>query len=712
MVSVGPAGPEDASQSFRRRVLDGQQHALILQCSGLVQTATIAVLARKHPTMKLLLGGLSESLPHLPPDFASVSLDTRSESSVRAALEKVKVVVFSVMGSQNAAYEVGLLAAIAKETNTTLILLSSKAFASAEKVVKDSGATYSILRVPHLLDNHWAHLNSIMREGVIYGCQKPDTPLNSISSAEVGLALGALIANPRKNMLLFLETPAYSYGQLANLLSKSLEREIAYAPVDMEVASLQLSSEGVPPTKATLMLRSMCLSKLTDQTTKSNPFVDAWEELLDGRAPSTIEQWIGRSSPALKAALQQSEEWHTKRRILFFGSGNDIVGSALDILIERYQSQWEVYMGCDYEGEAAGGTRANVTSVPLNFKSDESLLNGLEGMHTLVITPPNSPDRVSMIQKLLYLGRQQGLSGVVLICSAYKAYDPVETIVKESGIRYTVVRIPVLLSDSLSTQVDNLVKQNSLVDVVSSDSKLNSLTLADAAKVLASVVEKPYLHINKTYTCTAPDSCSFKQVAKILSKALGAKITYKQAKSDAMAEDFKACGVSVWEAEDAVAARKYACVLKSKASDFVHICGEEPTTLKNFIKGWEPELKRLLGEHKQKAEEADRAKEKAVREEARKKAEEAAKEEARLEAEKRKKEEEAAAAKKLAEQKRKEEDDRKKREEEERRAKALALEKAKREEEERRIAREAAEKEKAQTEKKRLEEMEKKAVFK
>jgi NAD(P)H dehydrogenase (quinone) len=105
-----------------------------------------------------------------------------------------------------------------------------------EKYVKSSGISYTILRLPILLDNYLSQYQAIVDFGVYYRPLAPNVTRNAIAIRDVAEASARVLMSPAKyvNQTLSLNGPLNSDSLAVEAFSKALSRPIVYEQISYD----------------------------------------------------------------------------------------------------------------------------------------------------------------------------------------------------------------------------------------------------------------------------------------------------------------------------------------------------------------------------------------------------------------------------------------------------------------------------------------------
>jgi len=189
--------------------------------------------------------------------------------------------------------------------------------------------------------------------------------------------------------------------------------------------------------------------------------------------------------------------------------------------------------------------------------SNQNALNeaasGIDAM--LAITPPN-PDAVIQGEALLKAALNSGSPHYVRISAIGAASNaPTENgrlhfqsdeALKNSGLPYTILR-PHFFMQNLFMSVDTIKSEGNMY-MGMGEGKLGLIDVRDIVDCCEEILLNRS-HIGKTYTPTGPESISFSEIAKVMSKSLGKQVNYIPVPIEAVGEAILNAGWGEWGAQ-------------------------------------------------------------------------------------------------------------------------------------------------------------------
>jgi uncharacterized protein YbjT (DUF2867 family) len=191
--------------------------------------------------------------------------------------------------------------------------------------------------------------------------------------------------------------------------------------------------------------------------------------------------------------------------------------------------------------------------VEMNFNDSETIESAFKGIQKLFLLTPFVPDMVEMSKNLIREAKKANVSHIVKQ-SAFgsdladgiimnKLHRQVEEAIESSGINYTFLRPMSFMQNYLG--LSNSIKSQGVFYTPLIDSRTSFVDLRDIAAVAVEALTKSG-HENKAYNITGPEAVSNYDIANILSKTTGRKITYVNISDDDARKGMKENGMQEW----------------------------------------------------------------------------------------------------------------------------------------------------------------------
>jgi uncharacterized protein YbjT (DUF2867 family) len=191
--------------------------------------------------------------------------------------------------------------------------------------------------------------------------------------------------------------------------------------------------------------------------------------------------------------------------------------------------------------------------VEMNFNNSETIEAAFKGIQKLFLLTPFVPDMVEMSKNLIREAKKANVNHIVKQ-SAFgsdledgitmnKLHRQVEEAIESSGINYTFLRPMSFMQNYLG--LSNSIKSQGVFYSPLIDSRTSFVDLRDIAAVAVEALTKSG-HENKAYNITGPEAVSNYDIANILSKTTGRKITYVNISDDDARKGMKENGMQEW----------------------------------------------------------------------------------------------------------------------------------------------------------------------
>jgi NAD(P)H dehydrogenase (quinone) len=184
--------------------------------------------------------------------------------------------------------EVGLLAYTSLWHADTTTMLTATSARLTEPVIRDSGLPYTFLRNNLYTDHYALQIKQAAKSGVFVGSAGAGRVASATRADYAAAAVAVLTGEGHENKTYELGGDvAWSYAELAAVLSKVTGQEIAYRAVSAAEHHALLVSAGIPSAAA-------------------DYFIDTYAAIADGQlagAPGQLRALIGRPTTTLDDAV-------------------------------------------------------------------------------------------------------------------------------------------------------------------------------------------------------------------------------------------------------------------------------------------------------------------------------------------------------------------------------------------------------------------------
>ena len=156
-----------------------------------------------------------------------------------------------------------------------------------------------------------------------------------------------------------------------------------------------------------------------------------------------------------------------------------------------------------------------------------------------------------------------------------------EQYIKERGLAYTFLR-DAFYQDILPS----FVGRDGVIRGPAADGRFAPVARTDVARAAARILADPVPHAHRTYTLTGPQSLSMAEVAEILSRVTGERITYYAESLDEAVESRLAAGATQWQA--VAWATSYAAIAAGEqatvSDDVAELTGAAPLSFEDYLR--------------------------------------------------------------------------------------------------------------------------------
>ncbi|MCH7473336.1 MAG: SDR family oxidoreductase [Gemmatimonadetes bacterium] len=197
--------------------------------------------------------------------------------------------------------------------------------------------------------------------------------------------------------------------------------------------------------------------------------------------------------------------------------------------------------------------KSGVEIVEGEFTDADAAQKVMEGADSVLLIAPPNPDAVKQNSVLITAAKNSGNPHVVRISAIGAAADaPTENgklhhqsdnELAESGLPHTILR-PHFFMQNLFMSVPTITEQGQMYWGMG-DARLGLVDVRDIADC-AAVILLEGGHEGKIYTPTGSASISFKDIAGIISKAIGKEVTYTPVSYDAVKQSIIEMGWGEW----------------------------------------------------------------------------------------------------------------------------------------------------------------------
>jgi uncharacterized protein YbjT (DUF2867 family) len=250
----------------------------------------------------------------------------------------------------------------------------------------------------------------------------------------------------------------------------------------------------------------------------------------------------------------------------------------------------------------------------IDYTRPETIADALNNVDRLFLRIPPSVEMVDISSSFIKEAKKNGVKFIVKLSTMGADLQPgytsgrlhrqVEKIIEESGIPFAFLRPNSFMQSFLTRSSQTLKNQNAFY-LPAGDGKISFVDARDVAAVVVEVLTKNgSQHKNKVYDITGPEALSHSQVAEILSKETGRRISYVDISEEDARNRMKKMDVEDWFIDNAMELYNiYRTGHRSQTTDVIEqLTEQKPTSFLQFARdyaqnglGWPNQLSMLTG---------------------------------------------------------------------------------------------------------------------
>jgi uncharacterized protein YbjT (DUF2867 family) len=246
----------------------------------------------------------------------------------------------------------------------------------------------------------------------------------------------------------------------------------------------------------------------------------------------------------------------------------------------------------------------SIQVVNLDYNKPETIADALNQVDRLFLLTLPSPDMtvysnlvkeiskysdsINHIVKLSSMAADDDEEDIGLATTIGRIHREEEKIIQESGIPCTFIRPPAFMQNFI-TQYGYTIRTQDAFYIPGEDAKISFIDARDvAALAVKSLTSNNQQHTGKSYTITAEEAISYRQVAEILSKEAGRRISYVDISEQDARKRLKESGMYDWLVD---AIMEFYSIIKtghaSKTTNmFEQIMGRKPISFSQFARDY------------------------------------------------------------------------------------------------------------------------------
>jgi uncharacterized protein YbjT (DUF2867 family) len=170
--------------------------------------------------------------------------------------------------------------------------------------------------------------------------------------------------------------------------------------------------------------------------------------------------------------------------------------------------------------------------VRFDFSDSTTFLPALTNCRTLfLLRPPQLSNVNNVFRPLLDIAKTCGVQHIIFLSvqgaekNSFIPHHKIEKLVVDSGIPYTFLRPAYFMQNFTTTLREDLVSHNRIF-LPAGNARFTLIDTGDIGRVTAKVILAPENHINQAIELTNEEKLNFTEMAALISKGTGRKITY------------------------------------------------------------------------------------------------------------------------------------------------------------------------------------------
>jgi uncharacterized protein YbjT (DUF2867 family) len=232
----------------------------------------------------------------------------------------------------------------------------------------------------------------------------------------------------------------------------------------------------------------------------------------------------------------------------------------------------------------------NVEAVRMDYDDPSTLAPALAKVKgVFLIAPPMDPEAPAKLEPVIEKARTLGVEHIVFnsaLGADQNEQSPlriVERALIASGVNYTILRPNFFMENFSAGFVSPMIKSQGSIFLAAGEGKTSFISTKDIAEVAATAFAKKLF--GKEYNLTGPDALDHTEVARIISRAIGKKVTYQPLSEEAMLQGARQAGMPEGAVQymRALYAAVRAGYTAAVTDDVRLVTGSEPTSFQAFV---------------------------------------------------------------------------------------------------------------------------------
>jgi uncharacterized protein YbjT (DUF2867 family) len=196
----------------------------------------------------------------------------------------------------------------------------------------------------------------------------------------------------------------------------------------------------------------------------------------------------------------------------------------------------------------------NVEVVDLDYEKPDSILKAMQGVEKIFIVTHLTDKMVEYTERVIDAAKKSGIRHIVRSSAMGVDAEPGITLGKwhrecddllaKSKIPYTILRPNAFMQNFINFNAQTIKSENAFY-MPAGKGKISYIDVRDLAEVALKVLTENG-HLGKRYNLTGPKTYDHYQIAEILSKVLGRKISYVDIPSESAKQNMQQMHLPEW----------------------------------------------------------------------------------------------------------------------------------------------------------------------
>ena len=279
--------------------------------------------------------------------------------------------------------------------------------------------------------------------------------------------------------------------------------------------------------------------------------------------------------------------------VIVIGSSGYIGKATLAALTSRHAGKVQAFAGV--RNPDRFDTMDKVEAVQADMGDKAALAEALKGFDSAFLVVPGHENRTELAINGIEAAKAAGLKFLLVLSvltsgtdSIFgKQFKPIEAKLKESGLDYAIVRLP-LFMDNNYANVGSIKGQSTFYDPRDPTKLHTPVAVSDVGKAAADILADPSKHNGKTYKLVSP-AFSLNDAAAAFSKTLAKEVTATTVPYEAAKEAFMGMGFPEWQTDGILELFKYIDKESpitnedEQTGDIELITGEKALTIEKWV---------------------------------------------------------------------------------------------------------------------------------